>query len=85
MEVPAVPVEVMQRAPAGESSATIRARDVAAHGRMTPPAVRLLTAALTELHLSARSYTKIVTVARTIADLSAHETIRPDDVAEAIQ
>jgi magnesium chelatase family protein len=35
--------------------------------------------------MSARAYTRILKVARTIADLGGHETIRPEDVSEAIQ
>jgi magnesium chelatase family protein len=45
----------------------------------------LLKHAMTEYHLSARAYDRILKVARTIADLAAAETIRPDHVSEAIQ
>jgi magnesium chelatase family protein len=38
-----------------------------------------------ELHLSARSYTKILKIARTIADVAQYDTIQPEHVAEAIQ
>jgi len=52
---------------------------------MTPEAFKLLRSALQELQLSARSYTKILKVARTIADLAQQETLQPDHLAEAIQ
>ena len=45
----------------------------------------LLRAAFDKLHLTARSYDRIVKVARTIADLDASEQILPQHVAEAIQ
>jgi len=38
-----------------------------------------------KLGLSTRAYTKILKVARTIADLEEDERIRPSHVAEAIQ
>jgi magnesium chelatase family protein len=46
---------------------------------------RLLEAAMSQLGLSARAYTKILRVARTIADLDADARVREPHVAEAIQ
>jgi magnesium chelatase family protein len=45
----------------------------------------LLKVAIERMGMSARAYTRILKVARTIADLGGHETIRPEDVSEAIQ
>ena len=39
--------------------------------------------AMTELGFSARAYTRILKVARTIADLDASETVRVEHVSEA--
>ena len=45
----------------------------------------LLKAAFDTMQLSARSYDRILRVARTIADLEGADTIRADHIAEAIQ
>ena len=108
VDVPAVPFDVISRAPEGEPSARIRARvlhaqawrkkrgqtcpnaqlrsrDLKTHCPMTPEALTLLKSALQELALSARSYTKILKIARTIADLAQQDTLQPEHLAEAIQ
>jgi len=41
--------------------------------------------AMTDLHFSARAHDRILKVARTLADLGGAESIRPDDILEAIQ
>lgn len=46
---------------------------------------RLLKSAYTELNLSARSYDRILKVARTIADMDGRNDIETADVAEAVQ
>ena len=45
----------------------------------------LLKQAFQTLHLSARSYDRIIKVARTIADLDGADTIQAVHVAEAVQ
>ncbi|MGH6690942.1 MAG: ATP-binding protein [Gammaproteobacteria bacterium] len=50
-----------------------------------PDGRRLLHRAAEQLGLSARGYTRVLKVARTIADLAASETVEADHVAEALQ
>jgi magnesium chelatase family protein len=49
------------------------------------PSQRLLETAIDRFGLSARAYTRILKVARTIADLEAVEDIQPAHLSEAIQ
>lgn len=52
---------------------------------LEPQAQQLLAAAFEKMHLSARSYDRIIKVARTVADLTGHERIGPAEIGEAIQ
>ena len=52
---------------------------------LEPQAQKLLEQAFKSLNLSARSYDRIVKVARTIADLAGAENIEAGHIAEAIQ
>lgn len=67
------------------ANAQLRSRDLKTHCQMTAEAFKLLKSALQELALSARSYTKILKIARTIADLAQSQPIQPEHIAEAIQ
>ncbi|MFN8475568.1 MAG: hypothetical protein U0822_25525 [Anaerolineae bacterium] len=45
----------------------------------------LVKAAMTQLQLSARAFHRILKLARTIADLDGSDTIKTDNLAEALQ
>ena len=71
-------------------------RDYYCNGQMTPrdikklcildrPSENLLEEAVDRLGLSARSYHRILKIARTIADLSQSETLQTKHIAEAVQ
>ncbi|HZT22928.1 MAG TPA: YifB family Mg chelatase-like AAA ATPase [Verrucomicrobiae bacterium] len=112
VEVPPVKFREIATDRAGETSAQIRERVVAArrrqqerfrhkpkitcNARMGPRELKqfcqldettreLLKNAMTEYHLSARAYDRILKVARTIADLAGANTLAADHVLEAIQ
>ena len=66
-------------------NAQMSARDLRRHCQPDAAAERLLEDAMTKLGLSARAYTRILKVARTIADLGGATDITSAHVAEAIQ
>lgn len=53
--------------------------------KLDEPSVGLLASAIERLALSARAYTKLIKVARTIADLDGASGIKSQHIAEAIQ
>lgn len=52
---------------------------------LTKDGLDMMKQAMSRLRLSARSYGRILKVARTIADLAEHESILPEHLAEALQ
>jgi magnesium chelatase family protein len=67
------------------SNAQMSARDLRRYCKPNDAAEKLLEAAMTKLGLSARAYTRILKVARSIADLDGQPDITAAHVAEAIQ
>ena len=66
-------------------NAQMTARDLRAHCQVESAGERLLELAINRLGLSARAYTRILKVARTIADLDGASSIQAHHVSEAIQ
>ena len=66
-------------------NAELRHRDLRAACPLTDAAASLLHAAMQELAFSARSYDRILKIARTIADLAERDEMLPEHLAEAIQ
>jgi magnesium chelatase family protein len=66
-------------------NAVLAARELATVAPLDGAAQRLVGSAIERLGLSARAFTKVVRVARTIADLEGSERVKAPHVAEAIQ
>jgi len=66
-------------------NASLNNRDIKKYALLSPESKSLLLTAANRLSLSARSYFKIIKVARTIADLDNSENILPIHISEAIQ
>jgi magnesium chelatase family protein len=68
-----------------KTNARMGPADLRANAPLDGPGQRLLATATVRLGLSARGYTRILKVARTIADLEESPGVAPTHVAEAIQ
>jgi magnesium chelatase family protein len=68
-----------------QPNAQLRTKELKTHCEMSPQGIQLLKSAMQELNLSARSYTKVLKISRTIADLAESQRIQPEHIAEAIQ
>jgi magnesium chelatase family protein len=67
------------------SNSRMGPREIKSYCRTGPESSRLLETAVDRLGLSARAYTRILKVARTMADLEAEENISARHIAEAVQ
>ena len=61
------------------------AREIKLYGEVKDNADRLLETAINKLGLSARAYSRVLKVSRTIAELASSENIEASHIAEAIQ
>jgi magnesium chelatase family protein len=66
-------------------NAVLSTRDLATVASLDGAGQRLVAGAVERLGLSARAFTKVVRVARTIADLEGSDRVKAPHVAEAIQ
>lgn len=67
------------------TNSQMRNREVKEYCRLTPEAENFLKMAAEKYDFSARSYMRLIKVARTIADLSSETSILPVHMAEALQ
>jgi magnesium chelatase family protein len=67
------------------SNAQMGAKDIKRYCAVKEEADKLLEAAINKLGLSARAYSRVLKVSRTIADLAGSEEIQSAHIAEAIQ
>ncbi len=67
------------------SNGQMKTRHIKKYCKLKPEAQNLLEVAMQKLALSARAYTRILKLSRTIADIEASEEIHPHHISEAIQ
>ncbi|MEM2963756.1 MAG: ATP-binding protein [Candidatus Anstonellales archaeon] len=67
------------------SNAKMRSRHIKRYCQLSTDAREIIETAMHRLGLSARAYTRILKVSRTIADLVGSDDIKAEHVAEAIQ
>ncbi|MFA6570907.1 MAG: YifB family Mg chelatase-like AAA ATPase [Bacteroidota bacterium] len=66
-------------------NADMGSKDIRKYCTLDTASNELLKMAMTKLGISARGYDRILKVARTIADLSLSDSIKPEHISEAIQ
>ena len=67
-----------------KANSEVGARDIATAIPLTPALKSLLNASAKKLDLSARSYHRLMKLARTVADLEDHGEVTEDDLMEAL-
>jgi len=64
---------------------SLSSQDLKKYAQLSPAAEQLLTTASAKLSLTARSYFKVIKVARTIADLAQSRAVEPEHMSEALR
>lgn len=68
-----------------QSNSEMKNKEIKEYCQLDETSLELMRNAVTQLHLSARSYHRILKLARTIADLAASDNIETTHIAEALQ
>lgn len=68
-----------------KNNAGMTNKELGTHAAITPQAKAILDTAANKLAISARSYMRIIKVARTIADIEDADSILPSHITEALQ
>lgn len=68
-----------------QTNSEMKNKDIKQHCKLDDQSVDLLRQAVTQMHLSARGYHRILKLSRTIADLGGQDNIEMEHVAEALQ
>ena len=63
----------------------IKQKNIEEYCPMTDDAQKILQSAAVKMNLSARSYFRLIKVARTIADLDSSDELKVNHIAEALQ
>lgn len=84
MAARAAQAERARRGGAALTNATLAPRDLERLAAPDAAGARVLAAAMDKLGLSARAYSKVLRVARTVADLDGSDAVRAPHVAEAV-
>ena len=71
--------------PSVHCNAGMRPKDIEEYCRLEEDAKNILKMAIADMNFSARAYTRILKVARTIADMAGTDTITTPHISEAIQ
>ena len=74
----------LRRHKGSRTNASLSSKEITSSAKLEDEAKKLLNSAAERMNLSARSYFKVLKVARTIADLDDSETIKPAHLAEAL-